>query len=205
YINHGATNQAQLNAAFADQTNGIVRVLPGTYDYYTEWVWFDNPTNGTYRLPAPDNFASIIFVADKGPSYNGIVRLARSADGHQAEMAAPFRGFMRDPTGNPVVALRKTMNISISLEASGELAPGGQLLPQSVSRSDAANRPRRPWRKCRCVLGQRSRGHALADYPESGQSELACRLRLRHHQPDDLARQHGRLLLPPGRAVTSSP
>ena len=126
YINHGATNQAQLNAAFADQTNGIVRVLPGTYDYYTEWVWFDNPTNGTYRLPAPDNFASIIFVADKGPSYNGIVRLARSADGHQAEMAAPFRGFMRDPTGNPVVALRKTMNISISLEASGELAPGGQ-------------------------------------------------------------------------------
>ena len=41
-------------------------------------------------------------------------------------MAAPFRGFMRDPSGNPVVALRKTMNISISLEASGELAPGGQ-------------------------------------------------------------------------------
>jgi hypothetical protein len=101
-------------------------VLPGTYDYYSEWVWFDNPTNGTYHLPPPDDFASITFVKDKGPSYNGIVRLARSADGHQAEMAAPFRGFMRDPSGNPIIALRKTLKISFSLEASGELAPGGQ-------------------------------------------------------------------------------
>src|SRR5438874_2690448 len=41
-------------------------------------------------------------------------------------MAAPFRGFMRDPSGNPIIALRKILNISISLEASGELAPGGQ-------------------------------------------------------------------------------
>jgi hypothetical protein len=126
YINHGATNQTQLNSATNDQAHGIVRVLPGTYDYYSEWVWFDNPTNGTYHLPPPDDFASITFVKDKGPSYNGIVRLARSADGHQAEMAAPFRGFMRDPSGNPIMALRKTINISFSLEASGELAPGGQ-------------------------------------------------------------------------------
>ena len=39
-------------------------------------------------------------------------------------MVAPFRGFMRAPGGSPVMALRKTLNISISLEASGELAPG---------------------------------------------------------------------------------
>ena len=32
YLNHGATNQAQLDAAFQDQMNGIVRVLPGSYD-----------------------------------------------------------------------------------------------------------------------------------------------------------------------------
>jgi hypothetical protein len=126
YLNHGATNQAQLDAAFQDQTNGIVRVLPGTYDYYSEWVWFDNPTNGAYRLPAPDNSSSITFVVDKGPVYQGIIRIALSPDGHQAEMAAPFRGFMRDLSGNPIIALRKTLNISISLEASGELAPGGQ-------------------------------------------------------------------------------
>jgi len=101
-------------------------VLPGTYDYYSEWVWFDSPATGTYRLPPPDNFASITFVVDKGPTYQGIIRIALSPDGHQAEMVAPFRGFMRDTSGNLIVGLRKTLNISISLEASGELAPGGQ-------------------------------------------------------------------------------
>jgi len=124
YINHGATNQTQLNAATQDQTNGIVRILPGTYDFYTQWVWFDSTNAGTYRLPPPDNYASITFVADKGPVYQGIVRIARSADGHDVEMCAPFRGFMRAPGGNPVMALRKTLNISFALEASGELAPG---------------------------------------------------------------------------------
>jgi len=124
YLNHGARNQAELNTAIQDQTNGIVRLLPGTYDYYSQWVWFDSPSAGTCRLPPPDDFASITFVADKGPVYQGITRIALSPDGHQAEMVAPFRGFMRDSAGNPVLALRKTLNVSFSLEASGELAPG---------------------------------------------------------------------------------
>ena len=47
YLNHRATNQIQKDAAFVDQTNGIVRVLPGSYDFYPEWVWFDSPTIGT--------------------------------------------------------------------------------------------------------------------------------------------------------------
>lgn len=123
YLNHGATNQAQLNAAIQDQTNGIVRVLPGTYDYYSQWVWFDSTNAGTYRLPAPDNYASITFVADRGPVYQGIIYIARSADRHEAEMVAPFRGFMRAPGGAPIMALGKRLNVSISLEASGELAP----------------------------------------------------------------------------------
>jgi hypothetical protein len=38
-------------------------------------------------------------------------------------MVAPFRGFMRDPQGNPIIALGKTIGISISLEASQQLAP----------------------------------------------------------------------------------
>jgi hypothetical protein len=126
YLNHGATNQAQLNAAFQDQTNGVVRVLPGTYDYYSEWVWFDDPATGTYRLPAPDHEASITFVQDKGPSYQSIIRIALSPDRHQAEMVAPMRGFMRDALGEPIIGLGKTLNISFSLEASGQLAPGGQ-------------------------------------------------------------------------------
>jgi len=124
YLNHGARNQSELNAALQDQTNGVVRVLPGTYDYYSQWVWFDSPSEGDYPLPPPDDFASITFVADRGPVYQGILRIALSPDQHEAEMAAPFRGFMRDPSGTPIIALGNTLNISISLEASGELAPG---------------------------------------------------------------------------------
>ncbi len=124
YLNHGARTPAELNAATQDQTNGLVRVLPGTYEYYTQWVWFDSPTAGTNRLPAPDDYASITFVSDRGPVYQGIIRIARSPDGHQAEMVAPFRGFMRHPGGTPIIAQGNILNLSISLEASGELAPG---------------------------------------------------------------------------------
>lgn len=124
YLNHGALNQTELDAAVQDQINGIVRVLPGTYDYYSQWVWFDNPSAGTYQLPPPDTNASITFVADKGPVYQGIIRIALSPDKHEAEMVAPFRGFMRSPGGDRILALGKTIGISISLEASGELAPG---------------------------------------------------------------------------------
>jgi hypothetical protein len=114
--------------------NGIVRVRPGSYDYYPEWVWFDSPSgpnSGTNTLPPPDDYASIRFVEDKGPSYQGIIRIALSPDGHQAEMVAPFRGFMRDATqphtaARPIISLGKTINVSLSLEASGELAPGGE-------------------------------------------------------------------------------
>ena len=70
-------------------------------------------------------------VQDKGPSYQGITRIALLPDGHQAKMVAPFRGFMRDATqphtaAKPIISLGKTLNVSLSLEASGELAPGGQ-------------------------------------------------------------------------------
>lgn len=126
YLNHGAVNQAQLEAAIEDQKNGIVNVLPGTYEYYSQWVWFSDSSTGDHVLPAPDNDSSITFVADKGPAYQGIIEIAVSGDGHEAEMIAPFRGFMRDSSGNPIVALGKTIDISFSLEASGELAPGGR-------------------------------------------------------------------------------
>lgn len=124
YLNHGATNDAQLNTAIQDQINGIVRVLPGTYDFYSQWVWFDSPSAGAYQLPPPDDNASITFVADRGPVHQGIIRIALSPDKHEAEMVAPFRGFMRSPGGDPIIALGKTIGVSISLEASGELAPG---------------------------------------------------------------------------------
>lgn len=112
YINHGCRNAAELAQAFEDQARGIVRVLPGSYEYYTQWVMFDD--------------GSIEFVEDGGPVYYGIIRVAVSPDGHEMEMVAPFRGFMRDPLGDPIVALGKNIKVSFSLEASGELAPGGQ-------------------------------------------------------------------------------
>jgi hypothetical protein len=133
YLNHGITNAAQLAEAIQDQMNGIVRVRPGSYKNpdYTEWVWYDSPSgpnSGTNNLPPPDDYASMRFVRDRGPSYQGIVHIALSPDGHQAEMVAPFRGFMRDATqphtsAKPIISLGKTINISFSLEASGELAP----------------------------------------------------------------------------------
>jgi hypothetical protein len=47
-----------------------------------------------------------------------------SADGHELEMKMPFKGFLRDQHGHPIMALGKKLNVSMSLEASGELAPG---------------------------------------------------------------------------------
>lgn len=126
YLNHGARNQAELDQAMIDQSNGIVNVRKGTYDYYSQWVWWDEPPGNPGEIVLPDGHSTIIWVADKGPVYQGIITIAVSADGHEAEMKAPFRGFMRNAKGKPIMKLGRTVRVSFSLEASGELAPGGQ-------------------------------------------------------------------------------
>lgn len=125
YLNHGCLDEAGLAQAFEDQAQGIVRVLPGTYDFYSQWVYFDTVQGIQDEIILP-NGDSVIWVKDKGPVYQGIIEIALSQDGHEAEVIAPFRGFMNDPDGNPIVALGKTLDASFSLEASSELAPGGQ-------------------------------------------------------------------------------
>lgn len=123
YLNHECLNEAELAQAFLDQSSGqykkgvdgpykpgFMRMGPGTYKHYTGWVYH------------PDGM--ITFVKDKGPHYEGIVRGAISADGHELEMVMPMKGFLVDEKGKPVVALGRTINVSMSLEASGELAPG---------------------------------------------------------------------------------
>lgn len=125
YINHGCVDEAEFLAAQADQANGIVNVRPGSYDWYTQWVWWDTPQGNPGEIILPDGSNTIIWVEDRGPVYQGIVEIALSADGHEAEMKAPFRGFMNDAIGNPIMELGKTIDISFSLEASGQLAPGG--------------------------------------------------------------------------------
>jgi hypothetical protein len=47
--------------------------------------------------------------------------MAISPDGHEIEFCAPFKGFLNNMSGAPNIALGKTIDISMSLEASGEL------------------------------------------------------------------------------------
>jgi hypothetical protein len=125
YINHACRDQAELDQAFLDQSSGqykkghsgpykpgFVRLGPGTYKHYTEWVLHDN--------------ATLTFVRDKGPQTPGVLTGALSADGHELEMKIPLRGFLVDPKGAPIVKLGSTIHVSFSLEASGELAKGGR-------------------------------------------------------------------------------
>lgn len=122
YLNHGARDQKELAQAFLDQSQGkyreghdgpypagFMRVLPGTYDQYTQWVYHDDDT--------------LTFVRYKGPVVTGIANAAVSTDGHQIEAKFPFVGFLTDQSGKPVVELGATIDLSFSLEASGELAP----------------------------------------------------------------------------------
>jgi len=112
YINHEFLTKNQMETqGIQDLEDGFVRLAPGTYDWYTQWVTFDD--------------SSYVLVSDKGPVYQGIITIAVSEDGHEAEIKAPMWGFLKTPQGEPIVSIGKTMVISASLEASGELADGG--------------------------------------------------------------------------------
>jgi hypothetical protein len=125
YLNHACRNQAELDQAFLDHSSGqyrpghmgpykagFLRLGPGTYKYYPEWVYHENGT--------------ITFVRDKGPQTLGGIIAAISSDGHEMEMKVPMKGFLVDPQGRPIVALGRKLNISFSLEVSGELTKGGR-------------------------------------------------------------------------------
>lgn len=126
YLNHGCRNQEELDQAMLEQSFGIVMPRKGSYDYYSQWVWWDEPQGNPGEIVLPDGHSTIIWVADKGPVYQGIIEIALSPDGHEAEMKAPFRGFMAKANGTKIMKLGRTIRASFSLEASGELAPGGQ-------------------------------------------------------------------------------
>lgn len=91
-------------------TPGFAEPQLGNYDNYTQWVYHPNDM--------------LTHVQDKGPIVPGIMSVALSPDGTELEMVAPFKGFLKDSQGNPNMALGKTIDISFSLEASGELASG---------------------------------------------------------------------------------
>jgi hypothetical protein len=123
YLSHDALTQSQLNQDFLNLTSGqwtqgndgpytpgFVQPAAGNYDNYTQWVYQSNDT--------------LMIVRDRGPVVTGIVSYALSADGHELEMRAPFKGFLKNALNSPNMALGKTLDVSFSLEASGELASG---------------------------------------------------------------------------------
>ncbi|MCA9040765.1 MAG: VCBS repeat-containing protein [Planctomycetaceae bacterium] len=131
YLLHAALNNTELEQDFADQSNdgyvwggsqtqgpfdpGFVELKSGDYDHYTQWVYKNND-------PANGGNDSVTFVQDKGPVVPGIIQFAQSVDGTELEMIAPFKGFLVDEFDNPIVQLGQTVDISFSLEASGELS-----------------------------------------------------------------------------------
>ncbi len=109
YLNHEYISKEDFNANWEnDLTQGIVRLAPGTYDWYSQWVMFPDST--------------YVVVEDKGPVYQGIIEIAISEDGHEAEMSAPFWGFLKTPEGSNIIDVDRSIIVSASLEGSGELS-----------------------------------------------------------------------------------
>jgi hypothetical protein len=107
---HLTSNQWNGNYQSGPYTPGYVQPAEGNYGNYTQWVYHENDT--------------LTLVLDRGPVVPGIITMAMSPDGHEVEIRAPFKGFLNNKAGEPNMALGKTLDISFSLEASGELAPG---------------------------------------------------------------------------------
>ncbi len=123
YLSHDALTDAGLTQDFRNLTGGawtqsndgpyapgFVQPAAGNYKNYTQWVYHENDT--------------LTIVRDRGPVVPGIMSMALSPDGHEIEFRAPFKGFLNNAAGEPNMALGKTIDVSISLEASGELALG---------------------------------------------------------------------------------
>lgn len=122
YVNHGCLNADELKQAHLDQSSGqytegndgpypagFLRVAPGTYEYYTQWSYHEDGT--------------LTFTRDKGPTLPGVISYGLSEDGHELEMCIPRKGFLTKQDGQPVIPLGQKIDVSFSLEASGELAP----------------------------------------------------------------------------------
>lgn len=125
YVLHGCLDPLSYLESEYEQSQGFVTLGPGNYECYTQWVWYDTPQGYPFEIILPTGEA-IYRTGSRGAVFPGsIVEIFLSADGHEAEMRAPYRGFMRDgPGGSPIIALGDTIDVSFSLEASGELAVG---------------------------------------------------------------------------------
>ena len=57
-----------------------------------------------------------------GPDYSTFQPVVYDMNGHEAEIKAPMWGFLKTPEGDPIITLGRTIQVSASLEASGELS-----------------------------------------------------------------------------------
>jgi len=115
YILHSFIGEQELAQGRAELAQHLIRLAPGNYDDYLQWVVFPDST--------------FTYVSDRGPAYeNGIIKAAVSPDGHEAEMKAPMWGFFNRFDGEPVIQPGRVIDISFSLEGSGELSEGALAL-----------------------------------------------------------------------------
>ena len=125
YLNQAIDNEADLRQSFQEQSRnkfkedrdgpypaGTITLRPGHYDYYTQWVYH------------ADNH--LTFVRDKGPVVQGIARAKRSKQGSELEAVFPLKGFLPLRDGRLLISPGQSIDLSFSLEASGELAPGAE-------------------------------------------------------------------------------
>ena len=123
YLNQAIDNAVDLRQSFQEQARnsfvanrdgpypaGTITLRPGHYDYYTQWVYHD------------DN--QLTFVRDKGPIVKGIAHANTSRDRSELEAVFPLRGFLPMQDGRLLITPGQEIDLSFSLEASGEFAPG---------------------------------------------------------------------------------
>ena len=101
-------------AAVAADELGIAKALFGE----------PNEVPGTDANPrVADSTVASAVPQERMAAIAGILGSARSSDNHELEMLIPMKGFLVDPQGKPIIGLGKTIDVSFSLIASGELAP----------------------------------------------------------------------------------
>jgi hypothetical protein len=140
YLNHCCKDAEELKQAFLDQSSenykqgndgpypaGFMKLGPGVYDHYTQWSYHKDGT--------------ITFTLDMGPVVPGIITVGISPDGHELEMGIPMKGSLVDQQGKPIIALKQTLDVSFSLEASGELAPNSAAVPAEKTDGESNGEP----------------------------------------------------------------
>jgi len=141
FLDHGAFNDVTKELNFAANKNGTMLLAPATYNYYTEYIYWDSkPTadeakrclDGPYKLPGQD--VMICFSLDEapGPFYSSS---QAKAVGTEVELRHSLKGFLKSSKdGLDTIRIGSTLKVSISLETSGEYSdPAGMWVSDTAA------------------------------------------------------------------------